>query len=298
MRRWTVSALLCVLTASAFAQVQTVGDVSFAVPDGWQYQGAQGGGAMFLKQGNNFWIISVHAPMRSTGDENADFKAAWGSVVLSVPDFKNFPNYTPYTINKTVGYPGRVYDDSSASGRTYARLYTLETGKGVVPVMVLTLNRQVLDLMDHVVRAVVGSVRMAPLKASPIKNTIAVADLAGQWKTGAAVSLDFYNSSGQYERNSLTAWSAAYIIAADGTFTYKFSGLVNNRPTTDDDSGVVELGSEFVVFKGHRRTTRYRFLNLQQAIDGSTVLTTLPPHEMSQIDIGRDSEFWIRAPKK
>jgi hypothetical protein len=36
---------------------------------------------------------------------------------------------------------------------------------------------------------------------------------------------------------------------------------------------------------------------LQQAIDGSTVLTLFPPVEMSKIDSRRDSEYWIRAKK-
>ena len=34
-----------------------------------------------------------------------------------------------------------------------------------------------------------------------------------------------------------------YSIAADGNYTYKFGGLMNNRTTNDDDSGVVELGA-------------------------------------------------------
>jgi hypothetical protein len=139
---------------------------------------------------------------------------------------------------------------------------------------------------------------MAPLKASPIKNTIVVADLAGNWHSGLATSISLYNTAGQYRGNSLTAYNAGYTIAADGSFTYKFSGLMNNRPTSDDDSGVVELGGEFVTFKGHRRATRYRFLNVQQAIDGTTVLTLLPPVEMSKIDIGRDCQYWSRPPKK
>jgi hypothetical protein len=40
---------------------------------------------------------------------------------------------------------------------------------------------------------------------------------------------------------------------------------------------------------------RYRFLNVQQAIDGSTVLTFLPPAaDPSTISFIRDSEYWVR----
>ena len=55
------------LAAPAFAQVQTVGDVSFAVPEGWTYQGAADGGYMMLKQSTNFWIVSVHPPRPTSG---------------------------------------------------------------------------------------------------------------------------------------------------------------------------------------------------------------------------------------
>ena len=39
MRHWALALLLLimVLAASTFAQVQTVGDLSFAVPEGWTY---------------------------------------------------------------------------------------------------------------------------------------------------------------------------------------------------------------------------------------------------------------------
>jgi hypothetical protein len=289
---------LFVISAPAVAQVQTIGDLSFAVPDGWQYQAAADGGSMFLKSGGNFWIVTVHAPMPASADANADFKAAWKYMVLATPGYRNVPSYNPYDLSKTVGYVGKYYDDSNADHSTYTRLYTVETGKSVVAVMFISQNRQMLDLMEHMARAIVGSVRVAPLKASPIKTSITVSDLAGHWVSGLVTSIDFYNSAGQYQSNSLTAYNAGYTIAADGSFTYKFNGLLNNRPTTDDDSGVIELGGEFLVFKGHRRTTRYRFLNVQQGLDGTTVLTLLPPVEMSEINISRDSQYWSRPPKK
>jgi hypothetical protein len=67
---------------------------------------------------------------------------------------------------------------------------------------------------------------------------------------------------------------AAYYIAANGSFTYKMSGVISNRSANDEDSGTVELGAEFVTFRGHAHVVRYRFLNLQQAID----ITTYNPH--------------------
>jgi hypothetical protein len=63
-----------------------------------------------------------------------------------------------------------------------------------------------------------------------------------------------------------------------------------------NDDAEDELGGEFVTFNGHK--TRYRFLNLQQALDGSTVMTLLPPVDMSLISAGSDSSYWTRPAKK
>lgn len=64
MRRWALARFLLIfmIAAPAIAQVQTVGDVSFAVPEGWSYQGSTDSGLMLLKQDANFWIITVHPP--------------------------------------------------------------------------------------------------------------------------------------------------------------------------------------------------------------------------------------------
>jgi hypothetical protein len=284
--------------AVASAQVQTVGDVSFAVPDGWQYQQGPDFGAMTLKSANRFWLVAVYSAMRSSGDPNADFKTAWRRVVFPLPDYGKMPGYDPYSTSKMVGYSGKSYDASSATNASYTRLYVLETGKVFVPVSFMSNNRNVLDSMSHNERAIVGSVRVAPRKATPIKFSLTIPDLEGYWTAGIVTSINYYNDSGQYQSSSLTAVNYGYTIASSGTYTYKFGGLMNNRPTTDEDSGVVELQGDFVTFKGHRRVTRYRFVSLQEALDGSTVLALWPPTDLSQIDSNRDTEYFTRPAKK
>jgi hypothetical protein len=284
--------------ASAAAQVQTVGDVSFSVPTGWQYKQGPDFGAMTLKTGNRFWLAAVYSAVPSSGGPNADFKTAWKRIVLPLPDYGKMPGYDPYNTSKMIGYSGKYYDATSATNTSYTRLYVLETGKVFVPVSFTSTNRNVLDSMSHNERAITGSVRVAPRKASPIRFSIAVSDLEGYWTGGIVTSTDYYNSSGQYQSNSLTAVNYGYTIAPNGTYTYKFGGLMNNRPTSDDDSGVIELEGEFVTFKGQRHVRRYRFVNLQEALDGSTVLALWPPVDLSQIDSNRDTEYLTRARKK
>ena len=167
--------------ASASAQVQTVGDVSFSVPTGWQYQQGPDFGAMTLKTDNRFWLVAVYSAMQSSGDPNADFKTAWQRVVFPLPDYHKMPGYDPYNTSKMIGYSGKYYDASSATNTSYTRLYVLETGKVFVPVSFTSTNRNVLDSMSHNERAITGSVRVAPRKASPIRFSITVSDLAGYW---------------------------------------------------------------------------------------------------------------------
>jgi hypothetical protein len=300
MRRVVLSIAILVLAgaASVFAQTQTVGDVSFAVLDGWQYQQSTDFGTLTVKSDNRFWIVAVYTPMPSSGDANADFAAAWKRVFAPLGYRAPNYNYYPYDISQTVGYKGKYYDAASANNTTYGRLYVLETGKSCVPVAFVSRDRGMLDGMEHNARAVVGSVRVAPLRATPIKVSISVADLPGHWAAGLVTSIDYYNSSGQYAANTLTAVKYGYDIAANGSYTYKFGGLVNNRMTNDDDVGVVELGGEFLTFKGRKHVNRYRFVNLQQALDGSSVITLFPPVDMSQVTPSRDSTFFTRPVKK
>ena len=195
-----------------------------------------------------------------------------------------------------MGYGGKRAEGANVNRTTYTRLYVLESGRSFVPVVVVSHDVIMMNATEHIVLDVVGSVRLAPLKAQPIRTSITVADLAGHWVHGAATSTDYYNSStGQYARTDSAFYGAGYTIAANGSFTYQMSGMVNGRTARDDDSGMVELSGDQVVFKGRNHVVRYRFVNLTQALDGSTVLTLLPGGvEVSKLSIIRDRDQWSR----
>jgi len=301
MRRVPLQLLLCLSVATAFAQVETLGDVSFAVPDGWTYRRGGDFGAVVKTSGQNYWVMAVYTPMPSGGDASNDLKEAWRRIVLAGTDYRGMPPLPYYDIVHSVGYPGRRADDSSVNRSTYTRLYALETGKSFIPVVAVSQDGQVLNAMEHIALAFIGSVRLAPLKAQPLKSTITLADLAGHWRTGAASSYDFYNrQTGRYEANASAFYGAGYTIAGDGSFTYQMSGMTNGRVARDEDSGGVELRGDLVIFKGHSHLLRYRFINYQQALDGSTVLTVLPENsEVTASTVIRNGERWTRpAPGK
>lgn len=299
MFRFTTSTAVCLLLAAsaALAQVQTLGDVSFSAPEGWQYapNAGAGFGMMTMKQGNNFWAMTVFTPWPSSGNANTDLNTAWQKVMLAGGAYSGYP-LAPYPdIAHTVGYPGKRADASSINRATYTRLYVLETGKTFVPVVMMSNDGQVLNSQEYVANVLLGSIRLAPLKASPVKTNLTLADLAGDWTSGMANSLSYFNTTtGQFAGSSNSAMGAGYHISANGAFTYKMTGVVNNSSASDADSGVVELGGEFVTFKGRNHVVRYRFVNLQTALNGDIVLTLLPPGDMAHISIIRDSEYWTR----
>lgn len=296
MPRWAVRAVLYLSALAAVAQVQTVGDVSFVVPSGYTYTPFPDFGSMVLKSGNTFWALAVFTPTPSSGDATVDLKAAWQRIVLAGADHQGLPPLPYYDITHTVGYPGKRADQPAISGKTYTRLYVLEAGKSCIPVMAMSTDGIVLNSQEYVANALLGSVRLAPLKAVPIKTSLSLADLAGDWQSGMGNSISFYSSStGAYQSTSSSFVGAGYHIAANGAFSYKMSGVINNQSASDNDSGNVELGGEIVTFRGRNHVVRYRFLNIQQAIDGSTVLTFLPPEQdASRINFIRDSQYWVR----
>lgn len=297
MLRSAISGLLWLFLAgsSAVAQVQNLGDISFSVPVGWQYAPnvSAGFGMMTMKQGNNFWAMTVFTPWPSSGNANTDLNTAWQKVMLAGGTYSGYP-LAPYPdIAHTVGYPGKRADASSINRATYTRLYVLETGKSFVPVVMMSNDGQVLNSQEYVANVLLGSIRLAPLKASPVKTNLTLADLAGDWTSGMASSLSYFNTTtGQFAGSSNSAMGSGYHISANGAFTYKMTGVVNNSSASDADSGVVELGGEFVTFKGRNHVVRYRFVNIQTALNGDIVLTLLPPGDMAHISIIRDSEYW------
>lgn len=306
MRSIFHAVLLCLATFTLCAQAQTgrvqsIGDITFAVPDGWAYQTGPDFGAMAYKEGNSWWFFAVYAPMPASGDPVADFKASWNRIVLSTGKYKDYPgwgSYSTYEMPKTVGYSGRFNDDASVDKTSYARIYVLETGKSYIPVLSFSGSHQMMDGMNYMELAVIGSVRQAPLKASPIKQSITTADLAGLWVYGVGSMRSYYNSAGQFTGNSVTAGTARYNIAANGSYSYTYGGLQSNRVVNDDDTGVVEISGPFFTFKGRKHVTRYRFVNLQTTMDGSTVLSLWPDKEMSQINPKTDTEYYTRAANK
>ena len=293
--RFAFLLILCLSAFTASAQVQTLGDVSFSAPEGWNYEQKPGEdhATMISVSNQQFCAFVVYAPRPSSGDADADFRSAWTQLVLG-SDYSGMPNPI-YDIRNSVGYPGKQTGDTSIDRKTHTWMCLLETGQSYIPVVEVSSGRTMFDALQHVLVAFIGSVRLAPLKAEAIKTSIAVADLAGSWRSGAATTTDYVNGAGQHTGSSSSFYGATYTIASDGRYSYQMSGKSNGSTVREKEEGVVELSGDLVVFKGTSHTARYHFINCQQALDGSTVLTLLDEgNQPSASTILNYGQMWTR----
>ncbi|MEO8024835.1 MAG: hypothetical protein ABI823_00095 [Bryobacteraceae bacterium] len=291
--------MLLLLAVPAFAQTKGIGDISFSVPEGYTYEFKPGDdhATMGFIAGQTFCVVVIYRAMPSSGNAEGDFKAIW-TRLLSKSAGPGLPNPI-YDFQSQVGYQGKQSGSPSVDGRTYLWLYTLESGQGVIPIVVLTTGRVMFDQQQAVVKRFAEGVRQGPVEAQAAKTTIHVADLAGEWRHGASSVADYVNrSTGAFSSTSTVFYGETYEIAADGRYTYRFQGRANNHTVREGSSGVVEMGGEFVVFRDipGTRVRKYRFINYQPAIGGSTVLTLLPSdYPVNSSNLGLYGEQWVRA---
>jgi hypothetical protein len=283
--------------------VQKLDNLSFAVPEGWKYESnpAAGNADMVWTNANGaYCIIAITKPVPSSGSVETDFAVTWRTGVEHNPQ-ATLPNPL-YDIRGMMGYPGK-YSGSAIENRTkYVFLYVLETGKGFVPVVVITPNATVHDVLQETLRAVIGSIRVAPLVAVPIKSTVSVADLVGDWKYGDASVVSYVNSStGNYAGTSTAFTGEFYTISADGRYTYSFQGMSGGHIIREKSAGVVEFSGEFIVFheKPSNKLLRYHFIAYEQGLGGATLLTLLPEaYQVSSSTIGMYAARFAREPIK
>ncbi len=179
-------------------------------------------------------------------------------------------------------------------------LYVLEAGSSAIPVLVVTVDRRTFDGQSLGISLCVEGVRRAPLRAAPAKPSVAQADVVGEWRSGGESSVNYVTPSGTYAGSSTVAHGSTYVIASDGSLTYRFAGVTNRQTVRGNGAGRVELGDGFLTLREppQDHVTRYHIIAYQMALNGATVLTLLADaYEPTGVDVGFCGEKWIRAGK-
>src|SRR5439155_2166153 len=173
----------------------------------------------FGKNGQLIVALAVFRPLRSTGNPENDFRAAWAK------DVRSMQVPAPIYEHKSFGgYQGRYGATNTDDNSHYVQFYALEAGQTVIPVMVVTPNRQSFDNLLPIISLFVEGVRQLPLKAQAPKTSLSVADLVGQWRSSGDSSTDYVTSSGAYAGSSSVAHGISYTIASDGSYKSQFAG--------------------------------------------------------------------------
>src|SRR2546422_4638450 len=226
MFRFALPLIVWLYAFAAFAQVETIGDVSFAVPEGWKYEYSPGDdfATVMLTKGDRYWVIAIYKARRSSGDAEADFSSAWTKIAPHAPVPAPIYDHTA-----SAGYSGK-YGSIWIDDNRFVWLYLLETGQGAIPVLVVTQDRHAFDDLLPVISQVVEGVRIGPEKAQPAKTNVTLADLVGQWHSGGGSSGEYLdNAPRRNARRSLVAPRRGYSISSDGRHTLRFPGISNSH---------------------------------------------------------------------
>ena len=205
-----------------------------------------------------------------------------------------------YEHKSLAGYQGRYGSTNTDDNSHYVHLYVLEAGESVIPVLVVTPDRQSFNSLEPIISLFVEGLRQLPLKAQPPKSSITIADLAGEWRSSGDSSLNYVTSSGAYAGSSTVAHGVSYAIAANGSYKSQFAGITNRQIIRSNSAGTVELGPGTIGFRERGgKLSRYHFVFYQTALNGATVLTLLgDQYEVTSANLSFYGEKWVREPGK
>lgn len=305
-----IVAILCVMlfSGSAFGQTETLDGVTYTPPKGWA-KTVKEGAVIYTKidkAANTFCVLTVYGLAAGSGDPKRDFAASWKEFVVTPfaadanPKIQSQPAADGWTA--TAG--GSLID---MNGIRSAALLTVFSGYGKTASVLAIFNDEgYAAQMQSVIENISLDKSVASTSPSPaaigdpfpnrpgrtgqmpltgtLKANITMADLAGNWDRGAgSVSSYVDSSTGDYAGTSTSFYGEQYVINADGTFTYKFTGRANNSTVREGGSGTVVLSGSFITFKFLKAAERrFQFIAYMTNPNGVSILSVVPLNQTSQ----------------
>src|SRR5207244_1791153 len=142
-------------------------------------------------------VLAFFRPLRSGGNPDNDFRAAWTKVVRSMQPPE--PIYEHKSLVATrVATAARTLP-TAATTCTYMRW---RPARMCSECCLVTPNRQSFNTLEPLILLFVDGVRQLPLKSQTPKTSITIADLVGEWRSSGDSSLSYVTSSGAYAGSS------------------------------------------------------------------------------------------------
>lgn len=262
----------------------------FELPQGWTGSLQQGG---FIAtppnmRADSVVLVGIHGAERMTGSFDDWLRTKLAADLGGLKVLQSSSPARAKSGSLDVLSAGRTVQDQR--GTVILQVYyAITDGQQAGLAMVGTANQVALQARMPEVQALLQSIRFgtngdgAPTGQPPASapstgsvstagRTVAAADLVGHWEHGGSNRVAFANAT------STRGYGLGYTFKADGTYTYFFSGTIDERTRfTENDSGTWAFEGGFLVFRsGERASTKtYRIIQFSTSPDGSGSLTLL-----------------------
>ncbi len=306
--------ILCLFAAQAiFCQTETVDVIQYTPPKGWA-KTLKEGAVVYTdvnKTSGAFCVLTVYASGPSAGSPQKDFANEWKEFV--VKPFKAEPSPKTETQTTPDGWQATVGGTQieTEGGLKGIALLTVFSGYGKTASVLAIFNDETFLAQAT---AVIDGIKLDKTKAlaktappvqnnqgdlstrdpfpdkpnrgpqeplaGPLKNSITMNDLAGNWSEGGANVISYVNpSSGNYGGTDTTFFSDYYAIKADGTFESRFQGRTANHTVRETSTGTITLSGGYISLKytggENRGTYKYQFISYMVLPNGGAVLTLI-----------------------
>jgi len=309
--RTRIASISLFLTSIAAAAAPGRFDIlSYNAPDGWKVSMQGDHLQLGYAEGTpRYLVIGVFRSQPAGGDLAADFAREWREIVDG--QFKTAGPPAPATIQTGDGIrtAAGAAPATWSGGSLVVSLLVLDGGTRVASIMVVTADADSFQAnQDRLVAFLAGlriaRPRNAPAAAAPAPappappppssgggKTITVADLAGNWTTGAASG----TTSGYGSGVAVVAGNATYHIKRDGSYTYESSGYSTyggSRTYSETGTFSIDSNGYIVITPKDKDPKRYRFIDWKET-DEETILTILWWKDKDLMY----AEHWARAKK-
>ena len=305
--------LFLIIPQSTFCQTETLDVIQYTAPKGWAKTVKEGAVVYsdINKAKDGYCVLTIYSSTVSSGNAQKDFANEWNALV--VKPFKVEANPKTESQTDPQGWQGTVGGAQFATdgGLKGIVLLTVYSGFGKTAAILAILNDEsYLAVADAFVAGVKLDKTKALAKtappvqsdtsnlstrdpfpdkpnrgpqeplAGPLKNSITLNDLAGNWSEGGANVISYVNpSSGNYGGTDTTFFSDYYAIKADGTFESRFQGRTANHTVRETSTGTITLSGGYIYLKytggENRGTYKYQFVAYMVLPNGGAVLTLI-----------------------